>query len=113
MKGKADCNWGGVMGGAFIADLKLDDGTNWHFQGGYGGVVSGASGGYSKGIGADFPGVDHLDGQCAFEVTAGGAGPSGIQITFFDLHGIIGTIAGYAFGGGAIVGIGGGSWAKH
>jgi hypothetical protein len=113
MKGTADCNWGGFMGGALTADLTLDDKTIWHFQGGYAGAVSGVSAAYSKGIGADFPGLDHIDGSCAFEVTAGGLGPSGIQVTFFDLHGIIGTIAGYAFGGGVILGIGGGAWAKR
>src|SRR4051794_34793234 len=111
MKGKADVNFGGaVAGGALSVNLKLADGHHWHFAGGYGRIGPVVEGGYGIDMSSDFPGLSHIKGDCAFEVLQGGLGPAGIQITFFDLHGQIGTVVGYVFGGGAIFGVGGGTW---
>jgi hypothetical protein len=109
MNGKANCTFGGVGGGVLVVDLTLDDGKVWHFQGGFG-YIGTPGVAYGIGLKADFPGLSHIDGDCAFEVLDGGMGPGGVQMTFFDLHGTIGTVYGYVFGGGAQFGIGGGKW---
>ena len=68
-------------------------------------------GGVGKLLSATFNGLSHIDGDCAVEVVAGGAGIlGGIQMTFFDLHGQIGTVVGKMFSGGVSFGIGGGKW---
>ena len=112
MHGKANVNFGGaVAGGALTVDLTLDDGHQWHFVGGYGRIGAVAEGGYGLNMASDFPGLSHIKGDCAFQVLQGGAGPGGIELTFFDLHpDKIGTIVGYVFGGGAMIGMGGGTW---
>src|SRR4051794_5572581 len=111
MNGKANCTFGGVAaGGALVVDLTLEDHHRWHFQGGFGYIGTTADVAYGIDLNADFPGLDHIDGDCAVEVLHGGMGPGGVQMTFFDLHGTIGTVVGYVFGGGAQFGMGGGKW---
>lgn len=108
MHAKGKVSYGGVLGAALVADIETDDGRKYHFAGGYG-FVGSPEGGYGY-LEGDFPGLDHIEGSCAFETVAGNFGPGGLQITFFDLHGTIGTLAGYTFGGGIGFGMGGGSW---
>jgi hypothetical protein len=103
--------FGGAGFGAVTAEVKLADGTDWTFAGylieagtptvGYGNV-------YCNG----FPGEGHMPGRCSFEIADGGLGPGGFEICWFDLHGQIGTVWGYAFGGGAAFGMGWGDWVE-
>jgi hypothetical protein len=45
----------------------------WHFQGGFG-YIGTPRAAYGIGLEADFPGLSHIDGDCAFEVLDGGMG---------------------------------------
>jgi len=109
MQATGSVSFGGAGFGAVVADIKTEDGHTYHFSG-YMGDVGTPTGGYGVNFSGDFPGLDHIEGSCAFEVAAGAGGPGGCQITWFDLHGQIGTLIGYVFGGGFAVGMGGGTW---
>ena len=115
MHAKGSVSFGGAAGGgAIVCDITTDDGHKYHFVGGIG-YIGSPTGGYGTTLEGDFPGLSHILGGCAVEVLAGSMGPGGIQMTFFDLHGQIGTLVGYVFGGGAAFGMGGGTWtdAEH
>lgn len=115
MHAKGSVTFGGIFGGgAIVCNLTTDDGHKYHFAGGVG-YAGSPTGGYGVNFEGEFPGLNHILGSCAVEVAEGALGPGGAQLTFFDLHGQIGTLVGYVFGGGAAFGIGGGSWtdAEH
>jgi hypothetical protein len=104
--------FGGSGFGAVTGNVKLSDGSTWTFAGkmfeigtpnvGYGNVDCNG-----------FPGESHMEGECSFTIADGGLGPGGFVITFYDLHGGIGTVYGYAFGGGVGFGGGWGYWTKQ
>ncbi len=100
---------GGAGFGAVLADITTDDGRKFHFHG-YMGEAGTPQVGYGTTFSGDFPGLDHILGSCAFEIATGSGGPGFAQITWFDLHGTIGTLFGQIFGGGFDIGMGGGSW---
>jgi hypothetical protein len=111
MHAKASVTFGGVGFGAVTIDMTTDDGHKYHFSGYYGNTSPGV--GYGTDFEGDFGGLDHILGSCAFEIAAGGLGPGGAEISFWDLHGGIGTLAGYVFGGSIQFGIGGGTWSDE
>jgi len=108
-----NCNgsvtFGGTLFAAAVCDIKSDDGHSYHFHGYYGEIGT-PNVGYGTAFSGDFPGLDHIEGSCWFEVAEGAGGPGFAQLTFWDSHGQIGTLLGQVFGGGFDVGIGGGSW---
>ena len=110
MHGSGQITFGGVAFAGVVGDITLDDGTKWHFSG-YVGEIGTPNVGYGNFEG-DFPGTSHMAGSCALEIVDGGIGPGGAQITWYDLHGQIGTVVGYVFGGGADFGLGGGTWTE-
>lgn len=109
MQATGSVTFGGVGFAAITADIKLADNTAYHFAG-YIGDVGTPQVGYGTNFSGDFPGLSHILGSCAVEVASAGIGPGGAQITWFDLHGQIGTLVGYVFGGGFDIGLGGGKW---
>lgn len=110
MHGKGQITFGGVAFAAVTGSITMDDGHVWSFSG-YIGEIGTPNVGYGNFEG-EFPGYDHIEGKCALEIVDGGIGPGGAQITWFDLHGQIGTVIGYVFGGGADFGMGGGTWSE-
>lgn len=110
MEATGSVQFGGAAGfGAVTADIQTEDGHKYHFKG-FLGEIGTPTGGYGTTFSGDFPGLSHIEGSCAVEVSTASLGPGYAQITWFDLHGQIGTLVGYVFGGGFAVGIGGGSW---
>jgi hypothetical protein len=109
MQATGSVSFGGTLFGVMLADIKTEDGHGYHFRG-YFGEVGTPNVGYGTNFSGDFPGLDHIEGSCWFEVAAGSGGPGACQVTFWDSHGQIGTLIGYIFGGGFDVGLGGGSW---
>jgi hypothetical protein len=109
MHGKGSITFGGAGFGGIVADITMDDGHRYHFTG-YVGEIGSPTGGYGLDFEGDFPGLDHILGSCAVQVASANIGPGGAEVTWFDLHGSIGTVIGYVFGGGFAIGIGGGSW---
>jgi hypothetical protein len=117
MQGKADVFFMGAIGGVLTVDLTLQDGQQWHFDGGFGSLGTPVAGAMGDELVADFPGLDHIEGGCAFHVEAAGFTGGACIIEFFDLHKnpTIGTVTGSTYGGSMIVGFGGGTWsnARH
>lgn len=111
MHAKGSISFGGVGFGAVVVDMQTDDGHKYHFSGYY--ANTSPEGAYGTDFEGDFQGLSHILGSCAFEIAAGGLGPGGAEISFWDLHGGIGTLAGYVFGGGIQFGIGGGTWSDE
>ncbi len=109
MNATGSITMGGVAFGAVTSDIQTADGHKYHFSG-YMGMAGTPQVCYGTNFSGDFPGLDHIDGGCSFEVSTGSAGPGFLQITWFDLHGQIGTLVGQVFGGGFDVGFGGGTW---
>jgi hypothetical protein len=114
MVGKADVWFIGAVGGELTVDLTLQDGAQWHFDGGFGSVGSPVASAMGDGLPADFPGLDHIEGGCAFSVEAEGFTDGACVIQFFDLHPnpTIGTVAGNTYGGSMNAGFGGGRWTR-
>lgn len=99
---------GGAVFGAVEADIKLDDGTSWHYAGYY--ADCGAGVGVCDTPTGDFPGEWHMEGSCFMSVIQV---PGGFGVSFDDLHGHIGTLGGVFKGAIIELGIGGGSWTKE
>jgi hypothetical protein len=109
MHATGSLTFGGAGFGGVVADITTDDGHKYHFKG-YFGSIGTPIVGYGTNFSGEFPGLSHIEGSCAFETVAFGEGPGGLQITWFDMHGQIGTLTGYIFGGGADFAMGGGTW---
>lgn len=109
MEATGSVTFGGATFGGVIADIETADGHKYHFAG-YIGEIGTPQVGYGTNFSGDFPGLDHIEGSCALQVSTAAIGPGYAQLTWFDLHGQIGTLVGYVFGGGFDVGIGGGTW---
>lgn len=112
MQATGSVTFGGAGFAGVVADITTADGHKYHFKG-YIGEIGTPQVGYGTTFSGDFPGLSHIDGSCALEVTTASDGPGYAQLTWFDLHGQIGTLVGYVFGGGFDVGIGGGSWSDE
>lgn len=104
--------FGGAAFGAVTGTLKLGDGSSWSFSG-YLFEVGSPTVGYGNVDCNGFPGESHMEGLCSFEIGDAGIGPGGFEICWYDLHGQIGTVYGYAFGGGVAFGGGWGRWTKQ
>lgn len=105
----------GAIGiGVVDIDLELDDGSNWNFKGlAVPGFICTGSVPLSAG---DFPGIDHMQGACTFQIAAASAGiiPVGGAILHFnDTHGNIGFVGTMTLGVGIVAGGGGGEWTKQ
>jgi hypothetical protein len=99
--------WGG---GYIVITLKMEDNSQWTFHGGYGGAAININ--FSFGItDNDFPGYNHMEGSCMFEIGSLAVGWGGTGINFHDLQ-EIGTIGFHGSGAGIGLGVGGGSWTK-
>ena len=98
---------GGTVFGAVEADIKLDDGTSWHYAGYY--ADAGAGVGECDSPSGDFPGESHMSGSCFMSVIQV---PGGFGVSFDDFHGHIGTLGGVFKGAIIELGIGGGSWTQ-
>lgn len=98
---------GGTVFGAVEADVKLDDGTSWHFAGYY--ADCGAGVGVCNSPSGDFPGESHMEGSCFLSVVQV---PGGFGCSFDDFHGHIGTLGGVFIGAVIELGVGGGAWTK-
>jgi hypothetical protein len=114
MKVKADIRYGGIAGGGILGcDIKTEDGQIYCFEGFYAGLEVPHYGWNTK-LEGDFTGMSHIQGRCAFEIVAAGVIdlPGGIQVTFFDTEGQIGTLVGMtgSIPVVAVFGIGGGAW---
>lgn len=112
MEATGSVTFGGVGFAAMTADITTADGHKYHFVG-YFADIGTPQIGYGTTFSGDFPGLSHIEGSCAVEVAAGSGGPGFAQITWFDLHGQIGTLTGQIFGGGFDIGIGGGTWSDE
>jgi hypothetical protein len=99
---------GGIAFGAVEADIKLDDGTSWHYAGYY--ADAGAGVGVCDAPTGDFPGESHMEGSCFMSVIQV---PGGFGVSFDDFHGHIGTLGGVFKGAIIELGIGGGAWTKE
>ncbi len=109
MNATGSVTFGGVGFAAVLADITTEDGHKYHFKG-YIGEIGTPQVGYGTQFSGDFPGLERILGQCALEVSTASMGPGFAQLTWFDLHGQIGTLVGQVFGGGFDVGMGGGTW---
>lgn len=109
MNATGSVTFGGTLFGSVLADITTQDGHKYHFRG-YMGEIGTPNVGFGTNFSGDFPGLDHIDGSCAFEITEGAGGPGFCQVTWYDLHGQIGTLIGQIFGGGFDIGTGGGTW---
>lgn len=96
---------GGTVFGAVEADIKLDDGTSWHYAGYY--ADCGAGVGVCNNPSGDFPGESHMEGSCFMSVIQV---PGGFGVSFDDFHGHIGTLGGVFEGAVIELGLGGGKW---
>jgi hypothetical protein len=102
--------FGGFLFEAVTVDMTTADGHQWHFKG-YAAEIGTANVGHGSNFSGDFPGLDHIDGACWFEVAAAGVGGGGAVINFHDSHGEIGSLEGAVFpAGGFTAALGGGSW---
>lgn len=99
---------GGTVFGAVEADIKLDDGTSWHYAGYY--ADCGAGVGVCNAPTGDFPGESHMSGSCFMSVIQV---PGGFGVSFDDFHGHIGTLGGVFIGAIIELGVGGGSWTQE
>ena len=99
---------GGVVFGAVEADIKLDDGSSWHFAGYY--ADCGAGVGVCNNPSGDFPGESHMAGSCFMSVIQV---PGGFGVSFDDFHGHIGTLGGVFAGAIIELGVGGGAWTQE
>ena len=99
---------GGTVFGAVEADVKLDDGTSWHYAGYY--ADCGAGVGVCNSPSGDFPGESHMYGSCFMSVIQV---PGGFGVSFDDFHGHIGTLGGVFNGAVIELGVGGGAWTKE
>lgn len=99
---------GGTVFGAVEADIKLDDGTSWHYAGYY--ADCGAGVGVCNNPTGDFPGESHMEGSCFMSVIQV---PGGFGVSFDDFHGHIGTLGGVFEGAVIELGVGGGKWDKE
>jgi hypothetical protein len=102
--------FGGFLFEAVTVDMTTADGHQWHFKG-YAAEIGTANVGHGSNFSGDFPGLDHIDGACWFEVAAAGVGGGGAVLNFHDSHGEIGSLEGVVFpAGGFTAALGGGSW---
>jgi hypothetical protein len=99
---------GGTVFGAVEADVKLDDGTSWHYAGYY--ADCGAGVGVCNSPTGDFPGESHMSGSCFMSVIQV---PGGFGVSFDDFHGHIGTLGGVFEGALIELGVGGGAWTEE
>ena len=99
---------GGTVFGAVEADVKLDDGTSWHFAGYY--ADCGVGVGICDDPSGDFPGESHMAGGCFMSVIQV---PGGFGVSFDDFHGHIGTLGGVFKGAVIELGVGGGTWTQE
>jgi len=98
---------GGTVFGAVEADVKLDDGSSWHYAGYY--ADCGAGVGVCPSPTGDFPGESHMSGSCFMSVIQV---PGGFGVSFDDFHGHIGTLGGVFEGAVIELGVGGGTWTQ-
>ncbi len=99
---------GGTVFGAVEADIKLDDGSSWHYAGFY--ADCGAGVGVCNNPSGDFPGESHMAGSCFMSVIQV---PGGFGVSFDDFHGHIGTLGGVFEGAIIELGVGGGTWTQE
>jgi len=99
---------GGTVFGAVEADVKLDDGSSWHYAGYY--ADCGAGVGVCPSPTGDFPGESHMSGSCFMSVIQV---PGGFGVSFDDFHGHIGTLGGVFEGAVIELGVGGGTWTQE
>jgi hypothetical protein len=115
MKVTAEITFGGIAGfGILLCNITTEDEHKYCFQGGYVGLECPHTGWNSK-LKGDFSGISHIEGRCAFEIAAAGVIEivGGIQVTFFDTDGQVGTLVGLVATDlpvTAVFGIGFGAW---
>jgi hypothetical protein len=100
---------GGFLFEGVTVEMQTADGKNWHFAG-YGGTVGLPNVAHGSGFSGDFPGLDHIDGSCFFELASAEVGGGGAVLNFHDTHGEIGNLEGVLYGGGWTACVGGGHW---